>query len=118
MNFKQFLIESDLPGTIPAQAGINPLLSGLTKLKQGLSKGLYPTGYTGGYSIIQQQFGLASTELDSLMKLRVIEKEQDGWAINPEKVKQFLQTPPVPGKPAQQSYQGWTMPNQLPRYVK
>lgn len=77
--------------------GGNPLISGVNKLSKGLKEGKVTSGYTGGFSVIADVFGLSDEEIQQMIRSKIVKREQDGWYIDTNILtgyhRQFMQTP-------------------------
>jgi len=92
---KRGFSESDINNPMSGQSlGGNPFISGLNKLQKGLRAGEVSNGYTGGYSVIANKFGLSPEEIEEMLNRGLIAKGQDGMDINTERLQMFLRQMP------------------------
>ena len=92
---KRHLAESEINNPISGQSlGGSPFISGLHKLQKGLRAGEVSNGYTGGYSVIANKFGLSPEEIEEMLNRGLIAKGQDGMDINTRRLQMFLKQMP------------------------
>lgn len=92
---KRKLTESDLTNPMSGQSlGGHPFFSGMNKLQRGLQAGELSSGYTGGYSVVANKFGLSPEETEEMLNRGLIARGQDGMDINTHRLQMFLKQMP------------------------